>query len=74
MAPCFVYRCSWQHAYQVNLAIVRWLDRRSAFLRLCPDRLPPCLPPVPQIEDKASGNVREVVQLNFPAAIFPYFL
>ncbi|GLC39112.1 hypothetical protein PLESTB_000006200 [Pleodorina starrii] len=29
---------------------------------------------VAQVEDKASGNVREVLMLKFPAAIVPYFL
>ncbi|KXZ43892.1 hypothetical protein GPECTOR_78g80 [Gonium pectorale] len=29
---------------------------------------------VDQVDDKASGNVREVLQLKFPAAIHPYFL
>ncbi|EFJ45855.1 hypothetical protein VOLCADRAFT_105747 [Volvox carteri f. nagariensis] len=29
---------------------------------------------VAQVGDKASGNVREVLMLNFPAAIHPYFL
>ncbi|GIL52233.1 hypothetical protein Vafri_8151 [Volvox africanus] len=29
---------------------------------------------VAQVDDKASGNVREVLMLKFPAAIHPYFL